>query len=242
MGPWFRAELASNATTSPMPSTRPHLMRPILLYLFICIIPVSSNGQTYDFNKDKDKILFHAQQIIRPIIGDSLLRKHFSIDTLDSRVITTITYSQDFMNPKMLGIDTAFMVVFQIIKLTDTIGFISLYINKSGKPIYDSKDPLSYSTPELLAGYKRLLLNDFKIGFKEALAISKKKGFQSIPFLTADTDYRYKQINKKTYVKVKYRWFVMDIESDKRPVTATLLINAETGQIEQEEYRPRMPG
>ncbi len=217
-------------------------MRPIILYIFICIFSLPTYGQTYDFSKDKDKILLKAQQFVRPIIGDSLFKNHFTINTIDSRVITTIAYSQDFLNPKRLGIDTAFMVVFQIAKSSDTIGFISLYINKSGKLIYDSKDPLSYSTPELLVGYKRLLLNDFKIGFKEALAIAKKRGFQSIPFLTADTDYEYKQINKKTYVKVKYRWFVMDVESDKKPVTGTLLINAETGQIEKEEYKPRMPG
>jgi hypothetical protein len=217
-------------------------MRPIILYIFICILCLPAYGQTYDFSRDKDKILLKAQQIVRPVIGDSLFKRHFTIDTSDSRVITTMVYSQDFMNPKRLGIDTAFMVVFQITKSSDTIGFISLCINKSGKLIYDDKDPLSYSTPELLAGYKRLLLNEFKIGFREALAIAKKRGFKSIPFLTANTDYEYKQINRKTYVKVKYRWFVMDIESDKKPVTATLLINAETGQIEKEEYAPRMPG
>ena len=217
-------------------------MRHFILYIFICLLSLPTYAQTYDFSKDKDKILIKAQQVIRPVIGDLLFKNHFTIDTVDSQIITTIAYSQDFLNPKMLGIDTAFMIVFQIAKSSDTIGFISLYINKSGKLIYDSKDPLSYSTPELLVGYKRLLLNKFKIGFKEALAIAKKRGFQSTPFLTADTDYQYKRINKKTYVKVKYRWFVMDIESDKKPVTATLLINAETGQIEKEEYKPRMPG
>lgn len=218
------------------------LMRPIIINILICIFIIPTYGQTYDFRKDKDNILLKAQQVIRPIIGDSLFKKHFTIDTIDCRIITTIAYSQDFLNPKRLGIDTAFMVVFQIAKSSDTIGFITLYIKKSGKLIFDDKDPLSYSTPELLVGYKRLLLNDFKIGFRDALAIAKKRGFQSIPFLTAITDYEYKQINKKTYVKVKYRWFVMDIESNKKPVTATLLINAETGQIEKEEYTPRMPG
>lgn len=217
-------------------------MRPFIFYTIIFIQSFSIYGQTYNFSEDKDKLLLKAKQIVKPVIGDLLFEKHFSIDTLDSRVITSIAYSQDFLNPRRLGIDTVFMVVFQITQLPDTIGFISLYINKSGKLIYDDKDPLSYSTPELLVGYKRLLLKDFKVGFKEALAIAKKRSFQSKPFLTATTEYEYKQISKKTFVKVKYRWFVMDIESDKKPVTATLLINAETGKIEKEEYTPRMPG
>lgn len=217
-------------------------MKPIILYILISIPCLAGYGQTYDFKRDKDKILSKAGQIVQTVIGDALFKKHFTIDTADSRVITTIAYSQTFMNPRKLGIDTAFLVVFQITQSSDTVGYISLCINKWGKLVYDDKDPLSYSTPELLAGYRRLLLHDFKIGFREALAIARKKGFQSIPFLTATTDYESRQINSKTFVKVKYRWFVMDIESDIKPVTATLLINAETGQIEKEQYQPRMPG
>lgn len=216
-------------------------MRFILLYIIIWTTSATAFGQTYNFDKDQDKILLKAQQIVRPIIGDALLKKYFKIDTVNSRASTTIKYSPDFMNTKRLGEDTAFLVIFQIIKSADTLGFVSLYINKSGKLVYDSKDPLSYSTPELLVGYKRLLLNDFKIGFAKAIDLPKAKGFQGTPILTADTEYDYKQLNKSTYVKVKYMWFVMDLASDKRPVTATLLINASTGKIEKEEYTPRMP-
>ncbi|MFT3679906.1 MAG: hypothetical protein QM791_06515 [Ferruginibacter sp.] len=210
--------------------------------LLLAVLPVFIKAQQNDFIHDKGKSIAHAQQIVRSVLGDALFKKHVSVDTMDSRIVTGIAYSKTFMNPKRLGIDTNYMVIFQITQGQDTIGYVSVYINRDGKPVAVSRDPLSYSTPELLIGYKRVLLNDFKISYRKAAAIAKQKGFASHPYLVTDTEYDHKIFNKKTYVKVKYAWLVMDIESDKKPVTATMLINAETGEIEKEVYTPRMPG
>lgn len=214
-------------------------MKTIFIAIFIGA-SAGSFGQVDISVKNVKQAIAGAEIIVKSLLGNDLYKRYITVDTIDSRHVTSLVYSNDIKNPRFLRIDTSFILYFNVINGKDSIGFFNLYVNRFGKLVKDSNDPMSFSGPELILGYKKELENGFKINFNKATAMGRQKGFTAMPYLNAENEYRYTTINNDVYIKVKYFWSFIEFTGT-NPGFHILNINAETGEIEKEEHTPPMP-
>lgn len=211
-------------------------MKKYILSLSFILSFLYSIGQVDSIKK---VMIVGAENCIKKIIGPKLFNKHFILDTLSSNTFPTNVYAGDFHKDAGLGREKCFAAVYMIVQSSDTLGWVSLYIDHNGKPLNDWRDPSSSGKPEVILGYKKLLTNKFKIGFHKAIDLGKQKGFLSTPFLNAETDFGFTTVNGNSFIKVKYFWSFIELDYEKGK-NGILNINAETGEVETEKYYPRM--
>jgi hypothetical protein len=119
------------------------------------------------------------------------------------------------------------------------IGEFYLHTDRFGKITrneYDSR----YNRPELIAGFKKYFSGDFKLDYNKVLQIAKKRGITAEPTLECEIENSFLSNSKKeAFVKIKYYWYFLQTTDGGNQ--AILEVNADTGQIEFEQYIPRMP-
>ena len=181
-----------------------------------------------------------AEQYIASITGEKLLSKfHFSC--YGSSEMEYSVYSKNIKELRAATLDTCYALDFWIIDKADTIGYLSLLMDKKGRPLKSEDFHDRVNRPELISGYKKHFGNKFKISYAQAIAIAKAKGILGKPVLECETTNKtYTAKNGEVFIKVKYYWSFSYWWDGGH--SAKLDINAETGEIEKEEYNPRMPG
>ena len=188
-------------------------------------------------DENYDKAITGAEKAVKKIVGEQLFYKHFILDSLDSHQFTAMVFAGDITKSVTLGTDSCFSIVYLIVQSKDTIGYVSLYMDREGKPLNDWRDPTSSGKPELILGYKILLENKLKIDFQKAVALGREKGFIEPPYLNAETDFAFAKQDNLSYIKVKYFWSFYQKTKDNS--TLFMNIDAETGNIESKRYLRR---
>jgi hypothetical protein len=229
------------------------------LTLLCCLFaaPVSSNAQkigSINFDttacghkerslKITDKkvltALSGAEKYIQSILGNKIVANNIWFDCFQSRETAVGIFSTDFKQPQRLGEDTCYEFYYFVKDNEDFIGDFQLFVDKNGNPKQDDSYP-DFNQPQLINGFKKHFLNHFKFNYEKAWQIGKKKGFTMKPLLTCSVENKFvSNANKEEFVKVKYNWsFFMLYKGGAQGI---LEINAETGQVEKEQYIPAMP-
>jgi hypothetical protein len=216
-------------------------MRCILIFIMSIFIKNILQCQIRLSDKDFKAALPVAEKYLLGMFGKKVFEKSIKVDFDISRENTDMDYDKKHKESGQDHFIKYSDLFFWVITDKDTIGNFNILVDSTGKLFKNSlsMDLSSSYSPVLIAGYKKLLFSEFKIGFKEAKEIGGKHGFKFNPMFQVEMDSGYNLVKDKVFLKAKFVWWFS--EADDMKGYNKLYLNAETGKIEKEEYVKTMP-
>jgi len=180
-----------------------------------------------------------AEHYIQSIIGHTITQNNIWFDCFQSVENPVMRYSKNFSQYQYLGTDTCYALYYYVMDHNKRIGEFYLLADRFGKITRDEYDS-KCNRPELIFGYKKYFSGDFKFAYYKVLQMAKKRGITTEPTLECEIDNSFLSNGiKEAFAKIKYYWSFLQTSDGGNQ--AILKVNAYTGQIELEQYIPRMP-
>lgn len=181
---------------------------------------------------NRKKALTGAESFIKDIVGDKFL----------SNIWLEFGETRGPGLFRVYGVreDSCYQLQYYVVDKTDTICYFRLLVDMNGIPVKYTYSSNLLNNVELIAGIKKHFEKKFKFSFEQAVTLGKQKGFWRKPYLTCYGKNNYNSADNSDVVKdAKYCWIFRQ-ESEGMNFSI-LVINAETGNIEEESRPPKVP-